>query len=292
MELKHLLLLLFLANTALLFAQPDNFDQMFHPQTEDEIAVMKKSAQKTVALYFESIYAADTGKVLNKLKKYDDEGRLTYNQDYSNHITISYAYDKKGRVVEYKEDNKAQSQLLHFTVTYSKRGAIEGVVNRAERGKSVSYNANTKTLLISDMGGFIYRYTLNDDNQLVKVALEYYQSRPYTAELMYNKKGQLETIKGTREEGEDMINFVTSYTYIGKLLSQEEENKTIPYFNNTKKSRTTAYTYANGLLSRKVKTTPEETTVYELFYDENERITQMNYLENEMLTATLYYEYR
>lgn len=291
---KHLFLFAFVVLTAGVFAQPADFDKMFHPQTEDEIAVMKKSAQKTETtyMYTDETGAPDSGKIINTVRKYDAEGRLIEEENYMG-SDLKYSYDKNGRVVEYYEDNKAESQLLHFTVTYGKKGAIESIENKAPMGKRVSYNKAVRTLLISQQGGYVYRYILNDDNQPEKIEVEYYQSKPYSAEFTYDKKGQLLQVKGIREQGEDMVKFTTTYTYTDKLLTKTEENLTIPFLNNApKKGETTTYTYTNKLLSKMVSENEGTITIYAYLYDEQGRTTQISYYENEELVAKIFYSYR
>lgn len=293
MKFKHLLLILLWANTALLFAQPDNFDQMFHPQTEDEIAVMKKSPQKMVIAYSvsEEFMAGDTANYINRVKKYDADGRLIFNENYGSGTLIKYTYDNKGRVIEYFEDNGIEGGLLHFTIRYTKKGAIETIENKAKAGKSISYNATTKTILISEAGGYIYRYTLNENNLLGKVATEYYESRPYSSTITYNKKGQVIEEKGTREVGEDMGNFVATHTYKGDNLINVEEVLTIPFLNSTQ-INTISYTYSNDLLENMSFTTAENKIAFSYIYDDSNRPIQTNYFEGDELFAQQFFLYR
>ncbi len=288
-----ILLILFLANTALVFAQPADFDKMFHPQTEDEIAVMKKSPQKIVIAYSvsEELMNGDTDNYINGVKKYDADGRLIYSDNYGSGTLIKYAYDNKGRITEYFEDNGIEGGLLNFTISYTKKGAIEAIENKAKAGKSVSYNATTRTILISEAGGYIYRYTLNENNLLEKVATEYYQSRPYNSTITYNKKGLVTEEKGTREVGEDIGNFVATHTYKGDKLIKVEEVLTIPFLNTTQIS-TISYTYSNDLLENMSFTTAESSISFSYIYDDTKRPIQTNYFEGEELFAQQFFIYR
>lgn len=292
MKLKHLLFFVLFANTSLLFAQPADFDKMFHPQTEDEIAIMKKSPQKTQETFMDETGLSGEGKIVNTVRKYDEEGRLIEEENYMG-SNLKYSYDKKGHVIEYYEDNKAENQLLHFAIAYNKKGEIESVENRAPQGKSVSYYKDKRTLLISQQGGYIYRYILSEDNQPEKIEIEYYQGRPYSAEFTYDKKGKLTQVKGVREEGEDMVKFTILYTYADKQLTKTEEQLTIPFLNNApKKGETTTYTYTDKQLTRMTVEKEEVIAIYTYLYDELGRTTQISYFENEELLAKIYYSYR
>lgn len=293
MKFKHLLFILLWANTALLFAQPADFDKIFHPQTADEIAVMKKSPQKMVIAYSvsEEFMNGDTANYINGVKKYDADGRLIYSENYGMGTLIKYAYDNKGRVTEYFEDNGIEGGLLNFTISYTKKGAIETIENKAKAGKSISYNTTTKTILISEAGGYIYRYTLNENNLLEKVVTEYYESRPYSSTITYNKKGLVIEEKGTREVGEDIGNFVATYIYKGDKLIKVEEVLTIPFLNTTQIS-TISYTYNKDLLENMSFTTAEKSIAFSYIYDDGERPIQTNYFEEEELFAQQFFVYR
>lgn len=83
-----ILLIVFLINTKIIKAQPRHFNQIFHPQTKENIGVMEKSPQKIeVRLPRDiKILSADSLRYITFIKKYNAKGLLVY---YHNNVSTA-----------------------------------------------------------------------------------------------------------------------------------------------------------------------------------------------------------
>lgn len=276
-------------------AQPLQYNKIFHPQTQENIAVMKKSPQKMVIAYSlnpETI-AGDSAKYINFIKKYNEDGRLVSHHDYLTNSLIKYSYDKKGRVIAYYEELIDLKPLLNFTITYTKRGAITSIKNRdkTKQAQSISYNSNKKTILISDVGGYIYKYTLNNKNLLVETDVQYYQSTQHKSTLTYNKKKQVIEEKGRRVANRLLANFTTKYTYEKGLLKKDVQ-VTVPLGFTEKSILTQTYIHLSKTLMNKVIETGSTKLAFSYFYNTYDRPIRTTYSEGGMLLGQEYYVYR
>lgn len=275
-------------------AQPLQYNKMFHPQSKENIALMKNSPEKTVINFSKDpkTLSYDSANYINTVKKYDDEGRIIYSENYLTSSLIKYKYDKKGRVTEYYEELGEIKPQLHFVVEYTRKGAIKAVtsISLSKRAQSISYNSKTRTLLITDAGGYSYRYTLNKDNQLEKVNCKYYMKTTYDAVLTYDKNDLLVEEKGMREAGSEMLTFTKTQEYENSLLKKTiEESKTQ---SGSPATINTNYTYANGVLTEQSTVVMGTEMVYRYENDEKNRPLQTSYFERGEMLAQVFYVYR
>ncbi len=283
--LTNFFTLIFILLSVGLQAQLLQYNKIFHPQTKENIAVMKKSPQKQLSIYATWEGAKmqnDSDNYLQEEHFYNKNGRLILNKNLIMYNWVSYKYNKKGQVVEYHsrylDKNDKGKSILYFAVSYTKKGAMKSIVNldKTKRAKSISYNPNTKTILISDAGGYIYRYTLDKKNRLIQAKVEYQLSIRYNATFTYNKKGLLIEEMGTRELHSTTVNFTAKHLYKkGKIktintiatpqntISEIKSVETYAYNNNSllrfkervvDNTGTISYTYLYDGLNRKIKT--------------------------------------
>lgn len=276
-------------------AQPAEYIKIFHPQTKENITVMKNSPQKIVIAYSQNpeTIIGDSAKHINFIKKYNNNGRLVFHHNFMTNSLMKYSYDKKGRVTTYFEELINQKPLLNFAVTYTKKGAITSIKNLDEthQANSISYNSNTKTILISEMGGYIYRYTVDKKNRLVHAKVEYYMSTRYNSTLSYTKKGLLLEEKGSKEKGSDNMAFTTKYLYNKNGLQKKtttSKSKKTP----NEQIKNEVYMYKNSLLnSAEIK---DNGNVIHLSYtyDNLQRKIKSTYAKADLLYAAEFYVYR
>lgn len=281
-------------------AQPKHFNKMFHPQTNENIMQMKNSSQKIVNVYAVwdgTTTLNDSDNYLQHEQFYNENGLLALDKDATQSKWYTYKYDKKGRVIEYLEeyfnDNAKGKPALHFAVEYSRKGEIIAIKNldRTKQAQSITFNINTKTILISDIGGYIYRYTLDKKNRLIKAKVEYYMSTRYNSTLGYTKKGLLLEESGTKESKSTSFIFTTKYLYnkgvlVKKTTTAKPKNLT------AEQIKSENYVYKNALLSRKEISDNGNKIIYNYTYDNLQRLIKTTYTKADSLYGTEFYVYR
>lgn len=276
-------------------AQPVQYNKIFYPQTKENIAVMKKSPQKMVIAYSQDPVkiVGDSSKHISFIKKYDTEGRLVFHHDYLMNTLTKYSYDNKGRVTAYYEELINLKPVLNFAVTYTKKGAITAIKNtdNTKQAQSISYNSNTQTIVISDVGGSVYRYTLNKKNRLIHAKVAYYMSTSYNATLSYTKKGLLQEEKGTKEIGSSLVTFTTKYLY-NKGILVKTITTSQPKGIAVEEIKNENYSYNNSLLSSREINDNGSKTSYHYTYDNLQRITKSTYTKADLLYGAEFYVYR
>lgn len=275
--------------------QPEHFSNIFQKQTKEDVGVMKNSPQKMVIAFTKNpeTIVGDSTKHILYIRKYNSEGRLVFFHHYQNNKVKKYSYDKKGRVIAYYEEFINHKPILNFAIEYTKKGAITAIKNldKTKQAQNISFNKNTKTILISDIGGYIYRYTLDKKNRLVQAKVEYYMSTRYNSTLSYTKKGLLIEENGTKEAGSSNVIFTTKYIYnedvlVKKTTSSKPENVAVELIKDED------YTYENSLLSTIEVDDNRSKIIYNNTYDNLKRTIKTTYTRTDLLNGEIYYVYR
>lgn len=264
-------------------------DNIFHPQTKENILAMRKSIQKTqIAITIKDNNSFDTISV----KTYDKNGRLLSYIDSGEYYITKYQYDNKGRVIEYLEAEmypNFNAAYLHFSITYSKNGDIASI-NNAEidtPSAKVFYDKANKTLKVQlhSTEEFYYKYKLNKGNKLLGIDSKYEELKPYITRVDYDRKARPVKEKGSTALETGSAAFITYYTYNGGNLIKEVIEEERPKSNSIQKRKySTEYTYLGKLLTKVVTMTEvggEVTfkTQSTYFYDSENRLTKMIYKE-------------
>lgn len=259
-------------------------DKVFHPQSKENISVMRKSKEKIqLAIKTEDSIYFDTVSV----KTYDKKGRLISYQNNIEHYIIKYMYDRKGRVIEYYEAEKYSFSgrvQFHFSIKYKRKGVIKAIENLLTDSFStkVLFSSNTKILKVVfySRDAHFYEYKINDDNRLVSVNSNYSDSKPYTTEVYYNADGKPIKEKGTTEIEIESTVFTTDFFYDKNKLVKEIIAAKLPEpYSTHNRKYSNVYTYLKELLTNvivEVEVDGEVTfkTQSTYFYDSKNRLTK------------------
>ncbi len=276
-------------------AQPYHYNSIFHPQDKNNIEVMKKSPQKMVIAYKKdpATIVDDTMKHINSVKKYDKQGRLVYHHDFLSNNLKKYKYDKKGRVTEYFEEFIGVKTILHFSASYTKKGAFKNVINldKTKRADKISYYADNRTLLISSINGYSYNYTTDKKGKLSTVKVALYNSSTYNSALFYNKKGVLLKEEGEKDVKGLIASFTTTFEYLAGNLKTETEKTTVIGSKETTTLKTT-YTFLLNTLLKKIIDSDIMKIETTYAYDKQNRLKQAIYISGGIALGEEQYVYR
>lgn len=263
-------------------------DNIFHPQTNENISVMRKSKQKTqIAISTKDNNHFDTVSV----KTYDKNGRLLTYIDSGEYYITKYLYDDKGRVVEYLEAEiypNFNATYLHFSITYNENGDITSI-NNAEidtPSAKVFYNNANKTFEVQLHSGeeFYYKYKLNRDNKLLDIDSKYGEQKPYTTKVNYDRKARPVKENGATALETGAADFTTYYTYNnGNLIKEVIEEERPKSSSIQKRKYSTEYTYSGKFLTNIITTVEVGEVTFKTqstyLYDSENRLIKMVYKE-------------
>jgi len=283
-------------------AQLDNYFNVFMPNTEADMAVMKGSAQKTAIIFnggleWMEMSEEDSLQRIEQVKKYDNNGRLEEHIDLVEGVQRFYKYDDEGRVIKYSEKSVYSSgaSRLDFDISYNKKGKITAVKNSATdaEARTASYYEKGEKLIISTLDGFTDEIYFKD-GRIVKVIGKASEIEKYLAEYVYDDKGRVIQQTGHWESMDEVQNYTITTGYNTHGYKQSKIVETWPPNRPAEKQRTeTTYFYTkDNILQSEITDRPGGSQVINNYeFDSQRRLAKTDWFEDEMYMVTLYTRY-